>query len=97
MNDIRDEAVVFETSYSNQPAGETAPAVRTEDFLPDFSDIHIRKVVCRDARIAVAARGPLSMIHDISLENSTFFYSETGKLLSDPAMITFRDVRFLTY
>lgn len=97
MSDIRDEAIVFETSYANQSVGEKAAVAKTQAFLPDFSDIHISGIVCRDARIAVAARGPLSMIHDIFLDDSTLFFLETGSDLADPAMIAFRNVRLLSY
>lgn len=97
MSDIRDEAIVFETSYANQSVGETAKAARTENFLPDFSDIHISGVTCRDTRIGVAAHGLLTMIHDITLEKSIIFYSEKGTDIADPAMISFRDVNILTY
>ena len=97
MSDIRDEAIVFETSYANQSVGEKAAVAKTQAFLPDFSDIHISGIVCRDARIAVAARGPLSMIHDIFLDDSTLFFLETGSDLADPAMIAFRNVRILSY
>ena len=97
MSDIRDEAIVFETSYANQSIGETAKAARTENFLPDFSDIHISGVTCRDTRIGVAARGLLTMIHDITLEKSIIFYSEKGTDIADPAMISFRNVNILTY
>ena len=98
MSDIRGEAIVFETSYANRAAGyEDAVAPESLAFLPEFCDIVIDRVVCRDARIAVRAQGTLGMIHDIQVLNSVFFYTEQDRLLDDPAMISFRDCRFVTY
>lgn len=98
MSDIKDQAIVFETSYADRPAGAADPGKpKASDFIPDFCDIHISGVVCRDVKTAVKAKGTLAMIHDITVENSTFFYSKTDKDIDDPAMITFNNVRFLTY
>ena len=90
MSDIQGEAVVFETSYADRPVGSDRAAGRQgSDFVPEFSDIRIRRVVCRDARTAVAATGTLEMIHDITLEDCVFAYTETATRISDPAMIRF--------
>ena len=60
MSDIQGEAVVFETSYADRPVGrDDATAAETENFLPDFKDIHIARVTCRDARVGVKASGTL--------------------------------------
>ena len=98
MSGIRGEAIVFETTYANRAAGfEDAVAPDSDAFLPNFCDIVIERVVCRDARIAVRAQGTLQMIHDIILRESTIFYSDEERLVDDPDMITFENVRFLTY
>jgi len=98
MSDIRGEAIVFETSYANRAAGyEDAVAPESLAYMPEFCDIVINRVVCRDARIAVRAQGTLGMIHDIRVLNSVFFYTEKERMLDDPAMIFFRDCRFVTY
>ena len=98
MSDIRGEAIVFETSYADRAAGyEDAVAPESLAFLPEFCDIVIDRVVCRDARIAVRAQGTLGMIHDIVVRNSVFFYTEKERVLDDPAMISFSDCRFVTY
>ena len=98
MSDIKDQAIVFETAYADRPAGAADPGKpKAEDFIPDFCDIHIGNVVCRDVKTAVKATGNLRMIHDITVENSTFFYSKKDKEIDDPAMITFNNVRFITY
>ena len=98
MSDIRGEAIVFETSYADRAAGyENAVAAESLAYLPEFCDIVIDRVVCRDARIAVRAQGTLGMIHDIVVRNSVFFYTEKERVLDDPAMISFSDCRFVTY
>ena len=98
MTDIKDEAIVFQTDYADRPAGydTNQPAV-TQNFLPDFSDIRMSRIVCRGCATAVRASGPLSCIHDITLEDATFFYDERSCDIADPAMIRLQNVRFLTF
>ena len=76
MSDIRDQAIVFETSYVNLPVGENGAAEKTQAFLPEFTDIAISNVVCRDARIGIAAKGNTQMIHDISISDCTISCTE---------------------
>ena len=98
MSDIQGEAVVFETSYADRPVGrDDAVAAQTESFVPNFQDIHISNVVCRDARIGIKASGTIRMIHHITLENCTFFYTEEASLVDDPGMLLMKNVNFFTY
>lgn len=98
MTDIRGEAVVFETSYADRPAGhDDREAAKTENFLPDFTDIVIERVTCHGADTAVRASGTLRTIHDILIRDAVFFYTDKDKALDDPAMIRFENVRFETY
>jgi polygalacturonase len=98
MSDIQGEAVVFETSYADRPVGrDDAVAADTDAFLPDFTDIHISNVVCRDTRIGVRASGTLKMIHGISLKDCLFFYTEEASRIDDPGMLRLNNVRFETY
>ena len=99
MSDIQDEAVVFETSYADRPVGSDGqvPKPRADDFIPEFCDIRISNVVCRDARTAIAAKGTRQMIHDIELTDCLFFYTKTGLDVDDPAMIKTTGVKLLTY
>ena len=98
MSDIQGEAVVFETSYADRPVGhEDNVASQTQAFLPDFQDIHISRVTCRDCRIGVRAQGTLQMIHDILLEDSLFFYTEEASRIDDHGMLQLKNVRFETY
>ena len=98
MSDIQGEALVFETSYADRPVGrDDAVAAQTTSFVPDFCDIHISNVVCRDTRTAVKASGTIDMIHHIVLENCTFFYTETASRVDDPGMIILKNVKFESY
>ena len=98
MSDIQGEAVVFETAYADRPVGhDDAVAARTQAFLPDFCDIRIARVTCRDCRVGVKASGTLQMIHDITLEDCLFFYTEEASRIDDPGMLQLENVRFETY
>ena len=90
--------MIFETSYADRPVG-SADAVRQRrsDFVPDFCDIQVRRVTCRDARTAVVSTGTLEMIHDVTLTDCVFFYTETATRIDDAAMIRFDKVRFETF
>lgn len=97
MSDIRDQALVFETSYVDVPVGRDGVAAATQDFAPEFTDIHISNVVARDARIGISAKGNLEMIHGITLKDCIIFYTEKGIDVSDPAMLELDNVQFKTW
>ena len=97
MTDIRDEAIVFETAYMDVPVGEKGKMAATQQFLPEFCDISIESVVCRDARIAIRASGTLQTIHDVSISGSSIFYTESEGTIDNPEMITLRDTRLLSW
>ena len=98
MSDIQGEAVVFETSYADRPVGnDDAVAPESQAFLPDFRDIRIARVTCRDCRVGVKATGTLRMIHDITLTDCLFFYTEEASRIDDPGMLRFDNVQFQTY
>ena len=97
MNDIRDQAIVFETTYVNAPVGVEGKAEATEKFLPEFTDIDITRVTCRDARIGIRAGGTLQMIHGIRISHSTLFCTENTADVDDPAMLELKKVNLLTY
>ena len=98
MNDIKDEAIVFQTDYADRPAGydDNQPAA-SQRFLPDFTDIHMSRIFCRGCSVAIRARGPLTSIHDITLTDAAFFYTDASTDLSDPSMLHLSQVRFATY
>ena len=101
MSDIRDQALVFETSYVDVPVGTGGKAVTAQDFLPEFTDIHISNVVARDTRIGISAKGTAEMIHGISLKDCSFFCTEKKTDLSSEALlgpdgIKFENVKLIT-
>ena len=97
MSDIRDQAIVFETTYVDVPVGTEGKAEATEQFLPEFTDIDIRRVTCRDARIGIKARGPLTMIHGIRISDSILFCTETPSEIDNPSALSLKNVRLLTW
>lgn len=82
MNDITDEAIVFQCDYVDRPAGSEGKKVKTSgsEFVPEFTDIHISNVVCRGAKTAIKAKGieGMNCIHDIEIANSTIVYTSKG-------------------
>ena len=98
MTDIKDEAIVFQTTYADRPAGyEDNEAARTQNFLPEFTDIHIERLSCRGCSAAIRCKGPLQMIHGITLKDATIFYNETERDIDDPLSIKMENVRLLTF
>ena len=94
MNDIVDEAIVFETSYADRPAGyEDNQAATTQRFLPHFQDIVIERVRCWNARTGIRASGTLEMIHDIVVKDADIRVWETPHKIDVPQMITLENVR----
>ena len=82
MNDITDEAIVFQCDYVDRPAGSEGKKAKTSgsEFVPEFTDIHISNVVCRGAKTAIKAKGieGMNCIHDIEIANSTIVYTSRG-------------------
>ena len=94
MNDIREEAIIFETSYADRPAGyEDNQAAQTRSFMPDFQDIVIERVSCWNAKTGIRASGTLEMIHDITVKDAFFYVWETDTKIDVPQMIALENVR----
>lgn len=104
MTDIKDEAIVFECTYVDKKYsvknedGKVAVA-KDAPFVPEFTDIHINRVVCRNAKLAVKAYGleGFDCVNGISIDNSTFFYTQKDKDLDANARIDFGNTKFFTY
>ena len=82
MSDIRDQAIVFETSYTDVPVGTSGKKDNVDGFIPEFTDIEISNVTARDARIGISVKGTAQMIHDISISNCTILCTEKMAELS---------------
>ncbi|MBO6168360.1 MAG: glycoside hydrolase family 28 protein [Bacteroidales bacterium] len=97
MSDIRDQAIVFETGYVNVSVGETGSMAETEEFQPEFCDISISNVVCRDARIGISVSGGPSAVHDVTLKDCTIFCSECLSDVAEEVVLTMDNVKLLGY
>ncbi len=98
MVDITDEAVIFQCTYVDRPAGsKDSDDMAMKDLVnvPDFTDIHISDLICRGCRIGISATGlpGLNCIHDIDISNSTIVYTSAPTLISD-ASLNIHDVNF---
>lgn len=82
MTDITHEAVIFQCDYVNRPAGgkEEKAADGMLEKVPEFTDIHISDMICRNAGTAISAKGieGFNCVHGITIKNSTFIYNNTG-------------------
>jgi polygalacturonase len=97
MNDIKDEAIVFETTYWDNHVGAKKTELKELEFVPDFQDIHFNNIICRGAKTGVAAHGAPGMIHNITVENSIFFYTKTSKSIDEACDIKLNNVLFKTF
>ncbi len=90
MNDIKDEAIVFQCDYLDRPAGSDPNAIPTftaeqKKVAPYFQDIHISNVVCYGAGTAIKASGILGLdnVKDIDITGSTIMYYATDQLIDE--------------
>ena len=98
MNDIKDDAIVFETTYwDNHVGAKKNEKAQNMEFTPDFKDIHISNVICREARNGITAHGEKGMIHDITIDNSTIFYNDKDKDIDADCDIKLNNVKLVTY
>ena len=98
MTDIKDEAIVFQTDYADRPAGGESNQPSTKNiFLPEFTDIEISGVICRGCRTAIRAKGTLTTVHDISVSDCVFFYTDKATEIDVPGMIKTKNNRFVSY
>lgn len=111
MNDIKGEAVVFSCTYVDKKYkvddSAAAAAQELKPFTPEFSNILIDRIVCREAATAIKAEGAVftdeatgqavRTIHGITIRNSSFFYTGTDKDLDANSEISFENVNFATF
>lgn len=102
MNDIKDEAITFSCSYQDRKYSvdeKKEEKVVIAPFTPEFTDIHISNVICRETTTAIFADGieGTQTVHGIDIKNSTFFYTKKDKDISSTAQINLDNVKFLTF
>ncbi len=99
MNDIKDEAIVFETTYWDNHVGAKQPdgTQAKQEFVPNFTDIHISDVVCRGAKTGIKAQGAKGMIHGIDISNTTIFYTQKASDIGSDCDIKLTNVNLVTF
>ena len=98
MTDIKDEAIVFETTYfDNHVGAKKQQAATTLEYAPEFQDIHISDIVVNGCETGIAAHGAEGMVHDITISNSLIFYNKTAKDIDPACEITLNNVKFTTF
>lgn len=102
MNDIKDEAIVFQCDYVNRQAGDDGklPTLTEEErrWAPQFQDIHISRVVCRGCHTGIRAAGieGLQCVRDISLTDCTLIYNKVGSQIDESTTkLTLKNVRLI--
>ena len=97
MNDILEEAIVFETTYADRPAGyENNQAAQTQAYLPEFQDIVMERITVWGAGTGICAKGTLQMIHDITVKDAVLYVNKATDI-DDPRMITRENVRLIEF
>jgi polygalacturonase len=98
MTDIKDQAIVFQCDYWDNHVGALKDAATQKaEFVPNFKDIHISDVVCRGAAIGISAHGEPGMVHDITIDNCTFFYTKQAQDIDANCKIKVNNVKFSTF
>lgn len=104
MTDIRGEAIIFECTYFDNKVNADKKKnakieVKEAPFTPDFTDIHIKNIVCRGTKTAVKAHGlpGLRCVHGITVDSSVFFYTKKDKDIDETADVKFSNCQFITY
>lgn len=104
MTDIKDEAIIFECTYADKKysvkdeRGKTTVPQNAE-CVPEWTDIHISNVVCRGTKTAISAHGlpGYECLKNITIDNSTFFYTEKDKDVEAGADVKISGCKFQTF
>lgn len=105
MTDIKDEAIVFDCTYIDkkysviEDDGKKSEVVDNAPFAPEFCDIHISNVVCRNVKTAISVTGlpGMNCVHDVTVDNSTFFYTKKDKEFIDNAELNITNSKFVSF
>lgn len=102
MNNIKDEAIIFQCDYLDRPAGrdDKVPTFTEEQlkWAPEFQDIHISNVVCHGCKTGIKASGieGLNCVRNIEISNSTILYNKTAQQIDEKsAQVTLKNVNLL--
>ncbi len=110
MNNIQQEALLFDLFYSGKSASEVAaaaaaaagkgeptdmPAEPVDETTPAFRDIHIKNISCRGARRAMLFNGlPEMNVERVTVENARLC-STLGAEINESTDVTLRDVQVI--
>jgi len=110
MNNIQQEALLFDLFYSGKSASEAAaaaaaaagkgeptdmPAEPVDETTPAFRDIHIKNISCRGARRAMLFNGlPEMNVERVTVENARLC-STLGAEINESTDVTLRDVQVI--
>lgn len=104
MTDIKGEAIIFECTYADKKYSvgsdkSAATVPQNAEYVPDWNDIHIDRITCRGAKTAIRAHGlpGYDCLRNISISNSTFFYTQTDKDIDSGAGVKITGCKFATY
>lgn len=103
MNDISNEAIVFQCDYVNRPSGSENMLYQQQQQLsevPEFTDIHISNVTCVGAKTAISASGVkgLNCVYGIELNNVVIVYTKKGAAIDEEtAKLTMKNVQLVPY
>lgn len=97
MSDIKNEAIIFETTYANNAVSGTTGIASGTKWVPEFQGINIYDITCNGAKTAIKAKGEKGMIHNINIKNSTIFYTQTATDIDTACDIKLQDVKLITY
>ncbi len=98
MTNIKDEAVIFETTYADKAVSvDRSKGWGGVKWVPDFKDIHISNITCNSCETAIKADTSGGMVHDIEISNSTFFYTKVGTEIDNGSDVKLNNVTLKTY
>jgi polygalacturonase len=98
MRNILHEAVLFDTSYEDVPAGKEKgsglPVAATK--VPDFQQFYLKNITCEGAETAMYFQGlPQQPVHDLHFDNVAITATK-GVVAGDIRNIEFKNVRLTT-
>jgi polygalacturonase len=98
MSNILHEAILFDTSYEDVPAGKQKgsglPVAATK--VPDFQQFYLKNITCKGAETAMYFQGlPEMPVHDLHFDNVNITATK-GVVANDIRNIEFRNVQLTT-
>lgn len=110
MNDIKDEAIIFDCTYRDKSVASQLKAQAEKEtdkdatpvannYAPEFQDIEIYNVNCRECRIGIRSVGleNLRCVHDINIHDCNLFYLEQTTDIDKNSEILTTNINYATY